>query len=281
MSSTHNSPKLQTASSSVPPQTAPCCDPHPFIQTTNLSLSYNNKHAFENITLTIHRDCLTAIVGPSGSGKTSFLMCLNRLVDLIPGCQVSGQAHLDDQDLLSPAIDVQQLRRRVGMIFQKPNPFPMSIQKNLEFPLKEHGVTEHEVLNERVQQALMDVGLWHEVKDRLETSALSLSGGQQQRLCIARALALSPEVLLMDEPCSALDPLSSGKVEDLIFSLRGEYTVVIVTHNLAQTRRIADYVGIFWSHLHTGQLIEFGPTQQIFEHPQHELTTAYINGVRG
>ena len=167
------------------------------------------------------------------------------------------------------------------MIFQKPNPFPMTIRKNLEFPLKEHGVKDPEQLNERVNKALTDVGLWDEVKDRLDASALGLSGGQQQRLCLARALVLSPEVLLMDEPCSALDPLSSGVVEDLITSLRGRYTIVIVTHNLAQARRIADHVAVFWVQAHSGQLVEYGPARQIFENPQEELTVAYINGIRG
>ncbi|GJL49667.1 MAG: phosphate ABC transporter ATP-binding protein [Nitrospirales bacterium] len=280
MNSPSQVPKSQTASSSIR-NIAPCCDPDPLIQTTDLSLTYSNRPAFERISLTVHRGCLTAIVGPSGSGKTSFLLCLNRLIDLLPECKVSGQAHIENLDILSPTIDVLQLRRRIGMIFQKPNPFPMSIQKNLEFPLKEHGVTEKDLILERTQQALMDVGLWNEVKDRMDTSALLLSGGQQQRLCMARALVLSPEVLLMDEPCSALDPLSSGTVEDLIFSLRGQYTVIIVTHNLAQAHRIADYVGVFWNQKQAGELIEFGPTQEIFEHPQQVLTAAYINGVRG
>ena len=261
--------------------TAPCCDPHPLIQTKNLTLKYGAHVAFQDISLTVHRGCMTAIVGPSGTGKTSFLMCLNRLIDLIPTCQASGSVHLEDLEVLSPTTDVLQLRRRVGMIFQKPNPFPMSIRKNLSFPLKEHGVSDPAVIEERIQHALSDVGLWKEVKDRLETSALVLSGGQQQRLCIARALVLSPEILLMDEPCSALDPLSSGVVEDLIYSLRGQYTVVIVTHNLAQARRIADYVGVFWTDQQTGQLIEFGPTRELFERPQHDLTAAYINGIRG
>ncbi len=281
MSFTKKPESSQTPLSQSPQKIAPCCDPLPFIQTTNLSLSYNHIPAFKNVSLTVNRGCLTAIVGPSGSGKSSFLMCINRLVDLMPECRVSGQIQLHDLDILSPTIDVLQLRRRVGMIFQNPNPFPMSIHKNLAFPLKEHGITAPTHIEERIQQSLMDVGLWNEVKDRLQASALTLSGGQQQRLCIARALVLSPDVLLMDEPCSALDPLSSGIVEDLIFSLRGQYTVVIVTHNLAQARRIADYVGIFWNQHHTGELIEFGPTQQIFENPQHELTTAYINGIRG
>jgi phosphate transport system ATP-binding protein len=208
-------------------------------------------------------------------------MCLNRLIDLIPNCRVSGKLLLGDLDVLSPDIDVLQLRRRVGMIFQKPNPFPMSIRKNLEFPLKEHGIAHSASSEELVQKSLRDVGLWNEVKDRLHAPALGLSGGQQQRLCIARSLILSPEILLMDEPCSALDPLSSGVVEDLIFSLRGQYTVVIVTHNLAQARRIADYVGVLWAENGAGHLVETGPTHQIFEHPQQELTTAYINGIRG
>ena len=260
---------------------APCCDPVPLIKSHNLSLHYGERAAFKDLSLTIHRGCLTAVVGPSGSGKTSFLMCLNRLIDLMPNCRTTGTLHFDSLDVLSPKIDVLRLRRRVGMIFQKPNPFPMSIRKNLEFPLKEHGITDHEKSLELTQQALMDVGLWNEVKDRLDTPALGLSGGQQQRLCIARALVLSPEVLLMDEPCSALDPISSGVVEDLIFSLRGQYTVVIVTHNLAQARRIADYVGLFWTREGTGHLIEFGPAHQFFEQPQQDLTAAYINGIRG
>lgn len=260
---------------------APCCDPHPVITSENLSLWYGARSAFQDISLTIYGGCLTAIVGPSGSGKTSFLMCLNRLIDLIPTCRVSGQLLFGDLDVLSPQIDVLRLRRRVGMIFQKPNPFPMSIQKNLEFPLKEHGITDQETLDDLIQKSLCDVGLWTEVKDRLKAPALGLSGGQQQRLCIARSLVLSPEVLLLDEPCSALDPLSSGVVEDLIFSLRGQYTLVIVTHNLAQARRIADYVGVFWTSDGTGQLVEWGPARQIFEHPQQDLTAAYINGIRG
>ncbi|WP_447970998.1 phosphate ABC transporter ATP-binding protein [Nitrospira sp. M1] len=280
MSSTRKSPTPHTEPSHSTRNIAPCCDPDPLIQTRNLSLSYGNHQAIRNISLTIHRGCLTAIVGPSGSGKSSFLQCLNRLTDLLPECTVSGQATIENLDILSPTIDVLQLRRRIGMIFQKPNPFPMSIQKNLEFPLKEHGVTAKHLIQERAQQALMDVGLWNEVKDRMDTSALRLSGGQQQRLCMARALVLSPDVLLMDEPCSALDPLSSGTVEDLIFSLRGQYTIIIVTHNLAQAYRIADYVGMFWNQTQAGELIEFGPTHAIFEHPQQNLTAAYINGIR-
>ena len=276
MDSTHRLPSWLR-----PPDGLPGNQPSPLIQTEKLSLSYGTQPAFDSVSLSINRGCITALVGPSGSGKTSFLTCLNRLTDLIPRCHVSGRVHLGELDVLSPKTDVLQLRRRVGMIFQKPNPFPLSIRKNLEFPLREHGMTDREHLDHLLLTTLQDVGLWAEVKDRLESPALALSGGQQQRLCMARALVLSPEVLLMDEPCSALDPLSSGVVEDLITSLRGRYTIVIVTHNLAQARRIADDVALFWVQHGTGQLIEQGSSKQIFDHPQHELTAAYINGIRG
>lgn len=276
MDSTHRLPSWLR-----PPDGLPGNQPSPLIQTEKLSLAYGTQPAFDSVSLSINRGCITALVGPSGSGKTSFLTCLNRLTDLIPRCHVSGRVHLGELDVLSPKTDVLQLRRRVGMIFQKPNPFPLSIRKNLEFPLREHGMTDREHLDHLLLTTLQDVGLWAEVKDRLESPALALSGGQQQRLCMARALVLSPEVLLMDEPCSALDPLSSGVVEDLITSLRGRYTIVIVTHNLAQARRIADDVALFWVQHGTGQLIEQGSSKQIFDHPQHELTAAYINGIRG
>ena len=217
------------------------------------------------MTLSINKGCITALVGPSGCGKTSFLTCLNRLTDLIPGCRVSGRIRID-LDVMAPQTDVMHLRRRVGMIFQKPNPFPLSIRKNLEFPCAStaegSGADRHSV-----ETVLRDVGLWDEVKDRLNSPALALSGGQQQRLCIASALVLSPEVLLMDEPCSALDPISSGVVEDLIVGLRDRYTVLIVTHNLAQARRIADYAALFWIQNGAGRLIESGTAKEIFENP--------------
>lgn len=259
----------------------PCCEPQRQIGIEKLALSYNGVPAFEEVSLDIYRGCVTALIGPSGCGKTSLLSCLNRLSDLVPGCRVEGCVVLDGEDIRAPQIDVQVLRRRVGMIFQKPNPFPLSIRRNLEMPLKEHGVRNRAELDERVWRALADVGLWEEVKDRLDRPALALSGGQQQRLCIARALALRPEVLLMDEPCSALDPLSSAIVEDLIASLRGRYTVVIVTHNLAQARRIANYAGFFWVKDRAGALIEFDLCHRIFEAPRHELTAAYVGGRRG
>ncbi len=259
-------------------QQAECCEPRPLVRAQGLSLRYGPTLVFEDVTLDVHAGCITALVGPSGCGKTSFLSCINRLTDLIPGARVSGNLRLDDVDLLDPQIDLIALRRRVGMVFQKPNPFPLSIRRNLSLPLKEHGMRSRIARAEATERALRDVGLWDEVKDRLESPALALSGGQQQRLCIARALVLEPEVLLMDEPCSALDPLASRVVEDLIVGLRGRLTVLIVTHNLAQARRIADWAALFWKQDDAARLIEHGAVQQIFEAPKLELTAAYVQG---
>ncbi len=254
-------------------------DRPPSMQTERLSLFYGNKSAFKDVSLEIKSGGITALIGPSGCGKTSFLACLNRLVELTPNCKVSGRIILGDRDV--QALNVISLRRRVGMLFQKPNPFPLSIMRNIEFPLREHGVRSREEIDRIVEDALRDVGLWDEVKNRLKAPALSLSGGQQQRLCLARTLALKPEVLLMDEPCSALDPISSEVVENLITSLHGKYTVLVVTHNLAQAKRIADQVALFWVADGAGQLIESGSVAQVFEYPQHALTAAYVNGRRG
>jgi len=263
-----------------------CCDPQPVVQVESLSLQYGHKMALENVTLDIYRGYITALIGPSGCGKTSFLSALNRLVDLIPACRVTGRIRVDGRDIYESACDVQALRRQIGMIFQKPVPFPLSIRRNIALPLHEHGIrqrSEVDAIVEQVivEQVLRDVGLWDEVCDRLDAAALSLSGGQQQRLCIARALALSPKILLMDEPCSALDPIASGVVEDLISRLSGHYTIVLVTHNLAQAKRIANYAAFFWVKERAGQLIEFGRCRNIFETPTHELTAAYVNGTRG
>jgi len=262
-------------------QRPPCCEPHPLVRVENLTLSYDSKPAFKDISISINKGCITALVGPSGCGKTSFLMSINRLSDLIPQCNVSGSIRIGTEEVLAPRNDVVRLRRRVGMIFQKPNPFPFSIRKNLAFPLWEHGVKNRRKVESIIEETLRDVGLWDEVKNRLDTPAQSLSGGQQQRLCLARALALKPEVLLLDEPCSALDPIASGVVEDMIASLRGRYTVIVVTHNLSQARRIADHVAVFWVRDGAGQLIESGTAQQIFEDPKNELTKAYVSGQRG
>jgi len=251
------------------------------VRVEKLSLRYHGKPAFEDVSLSIPSGSLTALVGPSGCGKTSFLTCLNRLTDLIPGAALSGSISLAGMEVTNGTVDLVALRRRVGMIFQKPNPFPLSIRKNLEFPLREHGMRDRAELDATVEKSLRDVGLWDEVKDRLGATALSLSGGQQQRLSIARALALKPELLLLDEPCSALDPISGGVVEDLIKSLRPRYTLIVVTHNLAQARRIADQVAVFWVQNGAGRLIETGGVAQIFSSPRDPLTAAYINGMRG
>ncbi len=258
----------------------PCCEPEVLIRVENLAVHYGSNCVLEDISLTINRGCVTAMIGPSGCGKTSFLSSLNRLTDMIPGCRVEGRITIGSLDVRA-ATDVVAIRRRVGMIFQKPNPFPLSIRKNIEMPLKEHGVGNRSERAEIIETVLEDVGLWKEVKDRLDSPAQALSGGQQQRLCIARALALKPEVLLLDEPCSALDPIASAVVEQLLASFCGRYTVVVVTHNLQQARRIADYAAFFWANNGTGRLIEYGTGQRIFDTPQQALTVAYVNGKAG
>ncbi|MDT8385597.1 MAG: phosphate ABC transporter ATP-binding protein [Gammaproteobacteria bacterium] len=259
----------------------PCCEPLPHLRIRDLSVAYGGNTVLNEVSLDIYRGCITALIGPSGCGKTSFLSVLNRLTDLLPTAHVRGEVRFEEADLLDPRLDVLALRRRIGMIFQKPNPFPLSIRRNLELPLREHGVRRREVIEHKIETALRDVGLWEEVRDRLESPALALSGGQQQRLCIARALVLEPSVLLMDEPCSALDPISSGIVEELIQRLRGRYTIIIVTHNLAQARRIANYAAFFWMKERVGKLIEFGQCRPLFETPTHPLTAAYVAGLSG
>ena len=249
------------------------------LHTKQLSLWYGRKQIFHDVTLSVPTGSITALIGPSGCGKTSFLNCLNRLVELTPNTKISGSVFLGSQDIQT--LDLIHLRRRVGMLFQKPNPFPLSIYRNLEFPLQEHGIRQRDRIAHIIEASLQTVGLWDEVKDRLKSPALMLSGGQQQRLCLARSLALNPEILLMDEPCSALDPVSSEVIEDLIDRLREHYTVIVVTHNLAQAKRIADQVALFWVQDNVGQLIESGTMTQMFESPQHSLTQAYISGRRG
>jgi len=247
----------------------------------HLSLFYGEKQVLHDVTLPIESGQITAIVGPSGCGKTSLISVLNRLTDLIPHSRVSGSVLFDGVNIQSRETDVIRLRRRIGMIFQNPAPFPFSIQKNICLPLREHGIKNRQAQQKKLTTALRDVGLWDEVKDRLNQPARMLSGGQQQRLCIARAIALNPEVLLMDEPCAALDPISSGVVEDLIIGLKAHYTIVIVTHNLAQAKRISDATAFFWRQNGTGCLIEQGQTAQMFESPKDALTAAYISGIRG
>lgn len=244
------------------------------ITVNNLNLYYNNFHALKNIKIDIPEKEITALIGPSGCGKSTFLKTLNRLNDLIPGVEITGEVKFRDEDIFAKDIDVTQLRKNIGMVFQKPNPFPMSIYDNVAYGPKLHGSLKRNELNDLVERSLRGAALWDEVKDRLKKSALSLSGGQQQRLCIARALAVKPEVLLMDEPTSALDPASTMKIEELMSVLKKEYTVVIVTHNMQQAARISDNTAFFL----VGELIEVGRTDKIFTMPQDKRTEDYITG---
>jgi len=244
------------------------------IVTKELTLSYGGRVVLKNINLRTRRNKITATIGPSGCGKSSLLRCLNRLIDLIPEAKVDGQVSLDGKDIYSEDVDVTDIRRRVGMVFQKPNPFPKSIYDNIAYGLRIKGVRSKSRISEIVERTLKDTGLWDEVKERLHASAMELSGGQQQRLCIARALAVEPEVILMDEPCSALDPASTFKIEELMTRLKKQYTIVIVTHNMQQAARVSDFTGF----LYLGRLVEFGDTKRIFTNPKEQLTEDYISG---
>jgi phosphate transport system ATP-binding protein len=253
----------------------------PVLSAHAVGVSYHGRKVLDGVNLKFGAGKITALVGPSGCGKTSFLNVFNRMTDLITGCKVEGQVRWGDLDIRSPQTNARLVRREIGMIFQKPNPFPLSIQKNLELPLKERGVHSRQERAALVESVLESVGLWRELKDRLATPALELSGGQQQRLCLARALTMEPKVLLMDEPCSALDPMSCEVVENLITSLRKRLTIVIVTHNLFQARRIADDLAMFWVRDGIGQLIENGTCAQLVTQPDNPITSAYVSGLRG
>jgi phosphate transport system ATP-binding protein len=244
------------------------------ITTNNVSLWYNEKRALESVSMKIPKNKVTALIGPSGCGKSTLLRCFNRLNDLIDHVKITGEITLDDRNIQEPGTDVVMLRKKVGMVFQKPNPFPKSIYENVAYGPRVHGIKDKAQLDRIVEQSLRHAAIWDEVKDRLNDSALSLSGGQQQRLCIARTLAVEPEVILMDEPCSALDPIATSKIENLIDLLKKDYTVIIVTHNMQQAARVSDYTGF----MYLGKLIECGKTNQIFEHPSEELTENYITG---
>ncbi len=247
------------------------------IEVRGLDAWFGATHAIKDVSLQIPERSVYAIIGPSGCGKSTFLRCLNRMHELVPGARAAGEVMLDGQNLLGKAMDPVHLRRRVGMVFQRPNPFPtMSIFDNVAAGLKLNGLANGD-LAQRVESALSRAALWEEVKDRLGASALSLSGGQQQRLCIARALAVEPEVLLMDEPASALDPIATSKVEDLIHDLKARYTIVLVTHNMQQAARTSDLTAFFYM----GELVEAGPTQQIFQNPREERTEDYVTGKFG
>lgn len=252
-------------------------DVAPMLEVNDLSVSYGTLRVVSGVNLTVPRNRILAIVGPSGCGKSTVLSSLNRLTDLIPGCRVDGSIRVDGREILTDGCDQQALRCRVGMVFQKPNPFPLTIRRNFSVPLREHGYSRMETAS-ITEQSLRDVGLWDEVKNRLDASALTLSGGQQQRLCIARALALSPDVILFDEPCSALDPLSINIVEELIASLRSRVTIVIVTHNLAQAKRIADFAAVFWQRDGIGTVIESGSADRVFNRTENPDAAAYLCG---
>lgn len=260
------------------PSTATVGDIHvadPRMTCRHVNVFYGEKRAIRDVSIDIGRNEVLAMIGPSGCGKSTFLRCLNRMNDTIEGCRVTGTITLDGQDIYDPALDVVLLRAQVGMVFQKPNPFPKSIYDNVAYGPKIHGLAQsREELDEIVETSLRKAGLWEEVKDRLHQSGTSLSGGQQQRLCIARAIAVNPEVILMDEPCSALDPIATGRIEDLMHELRAQYSIVIVTHSMQQAARVSQRTAFF----HMGDLIEVGPTDRIFTRPCHKLTEDYITG---
>ena len=239
-----------------------------------LDLWYGDHQALHDISLNIPEKSITALIGPSGCGKSTFLKTLNRMNDLIPGVKITGDVRYRDQDIFAPGTDVNELRREIGMVFQKPNPFPMSIYDNIAYGPRTHGIKNRARLDEIVEKSLRGAAIWDEVKDRLKKNALGLSGGQQQRLCIARALAVEPEVLLMDEPTSALDPISTSKIEELAMQLKAQHTIVIVTHNMQQAVRISDRTAFFL----LGELVECGDTQQLFSQPQDKRTEDYITG---
>ncbi|SDX93455.1 phosphate ABC transporter ATP-binding protein, PhoT family (TC 3.A.1.7.1) [Acetomicrobium thermoterrenum DSM 13490] len=240
----------------------------------NLFLYYEGVMALKDINMKIPNKSVTALIGPSGCGKSSLLRCLNRMNDFVPNAKVEGRIYLDDTDIYSPGVDLIELRKKVGMVFQRPNPFPMSIYDNVAFGPRLHGVTDRNRLDEIVENSLKASALWDEVKDILTRSALSLSGGQQQRLCVARAIAVNPEVLLMDEPTSALDPMATARIEQLIRNLKNHFTIVIVTHNMQQAARISDVTAF----LLMGELVEMGPTEKIFTSPEDQRTADYITG---
>lgn len=244
------------------------------ISVSNLDLYYGEKHALHKINMDIRKNSITALIGPSGCGKSTFLKCLNRMNDLVDYVKIEGTIKLNDQDIYSPDLDVTDLRKKVGMVFQQPNPFPMSIYDNIAYGPRVHGIRSRKKLDEIVETSLKQAYIFEEVKDILHKSALSLSGGQQQRICIARALAVKPEVLLMDEPTSALDPISTAKIEELMESLKKDYTVVVVTHNMQQALRVSDYTAFFL----LGDLIEYETTNKLFTYPKDKRTEDYITG---
>ena len=244
------------------------------IRVEDLNVWFDDNHVLKNVNMNIQGNKITAIIGPSGCGKSTFIRSLNRMNDIILNCMVKGKVAIDGMDVYAKDVDVVDVRKKVGMVFQKPNPFPKSVYENIAFAPKIHGVKSKKELDDVVEWSLRRAALWDEVKDRLDDSAYSLSGGQQQRLCIARALAIKPEVFLFDEPCSALDPIATAKIEDLLTDLKNDYTVVIVTHNMQQAARVADETAYFY----LGEMVEMGDTKRMFEKPEKKLTEQYITG---
>ena len=244
------------------------------VKVENLNLYYGENHALKDVNMDIQENAVTAFIGPSGCGKSTFLKTLNRMNDLVDGVRIDGNVLLDGEDIYDPSVDTTILRKKVGMVFQKPNPFPMSIYDNIAYGPRVHGIRDKKRLDQIVEESLRGAAIFDEVKDRLKKSAMGLSGGQQQRICIARALAVQPEVLLMDEPTSALDPISTSKIEDLMEDLKKKYTVIVVTHNMQQATRVSDQTAFFL----VGEMVEFGDTKQIFSYPQDKRTEDYITG---
>jgi len=276
MSETEQMVKAETAhkqdNSAINPNIA-----DPVIEVENLNLKYGDKPALHNIYLEIPKNQATAFIGPSGCGKSTLLRCFNRLNDLIDSCTVTGEIRINGNDIYESTVDITDLRKRVGMVFQKSNPFPKSIYENVAYGARIAGISNKSQLDEIVERSINSAALWDEVKDRLDESALGMSGGQQQRLCIARAIAVEPEILLMDEPCSALDPIATGKIEDLITQLKENYTMVIVTHNMQQASRVSDYTAF----MYLGEIIEYARTEKIFLNPAKKQTEDYVSGKFG
>lgn len=276
MSETEQMVKVETAhkqdNSAINPNIA-----DPVVEVENLNLKYGDKPALQNIYLEIPKNQATAFIGPSGCGKSTLLRCFNRLNDLIDSCTVTGEIRINGNNIYESTVDITDLRKRVGMVFQKSNPFPKSIYENVAYGARIGGINNKSQLDEIVERSLNGAALWDEVKDRLDESALGMSGGQQQRLCIARAIAVEPEILLMDEPCSALDPIATGKIEDLITQLKENYTMVIVTHNMQQASRVSDYTAF----MYLGEIIEYARTEKIFLNPAKKQTEDYVSGKFG
>ena len=267
-------PNLPPRLTDIPLTDAAVLSAEAILHVEEVNLWYGEKQALFDINLEVARHTVMALIGPSGCGKSTLLRCINRMNDLIGSVRIEGRIKVGQDDIYAPDVDVIELRKRMGMVFQKSNPFPKSIYENVAYGLRIQGIKERAVLDEAVERSLIASGLWDEVKDRLQESGLGLSGGQQQRLCIARALAIKPEVLLMDEPCSALDPLATSRIEELIFELKRDFTIVIVTHNMQQAARVSDFTAFFWM----GKLIEVGLTEKLFTNPRVRMTEDYISG---